>query len=58
MDFVTVSTGLILPYWMGLPIRYIQKGCTYKFKRALEIHPDVQNAIDALIQLYGTKKEE
>ena len=23
MDFVTVSTGLILPYWMGLPIRYI-----------------------------------
>lgn len=24
MDFVTVSTGLILPYWMGLPIRYIQ----------------------------------
>ena len=26
MDFVTVSTGLILPYWMGLSIRYIQKG--------------------------------
>lgn len=26
MDFVTVSTGLILPYWMGLPIRYIQLG--------------------------------
>ena len=26
MDFVTVSTGLILPYWMGLPIRYIQIG--------------------------------
>ena len=26
MDFVTVSTGLILPYWMGLPIRYIQNG--------------------------------
>lgn len=24
MDFVTVSTGLIIPYWMGLPIRYIQ----------------------------------
>lgn len=24
MDFVTVSTGLISPYWMGLPIRYIQ----------------------------------
>lgn len=23
MDFGTVSTGLILPYWMGLPIRYI-----------------------------------
>ena len=26
MDFVTVSTGLILPYWMGLPIRYIHNG--------------------------------
>ena len=25
MGFVTVSTGLILPYWMGLPIRYIQR---------------------------------
>lgn len=25
MDFVTVSTGLILPYWMGLPIRYIHE---------------------------------
>lgn len=25
-DFVTVSTGLILPYWMGLPIRYIHVG--------------------------------
>lgn len=25
MDFVTVSTGLILPYWMGLPIRYIHQ---------------------------------
>ena len=24
MDFVTASTGLISPYWMGLPIRYIQ----------------------------------
>ena len=23
MDFVTASTGLISPYWMGLPIRYI-----------------------------------
>ena len=23
MDFVTVSTGLILPYWMGLPMRNI-----------------------------------
>ena len=29
MDFVTVSTGLILPYWMGLPIRYIQLCCEY-----------------------------
>ena len=24
MDFVTASTGLISPYWMGLLIRYIQ----------------------------------
>ena len=30
MDFVTASTGLISPYWMGLPIRYIQ------YKRATE----------------------
>ena len=29
MDFVTVSTGLILPYWMGLPIRYIQNAVLY-----------------------------
>ena len=36
----------------------LKKGCTYKFKRALEIHPNIQNAIDSLIQLYGTKKEE
>lgn len=36
----------------------LKKGCTYKFKRALEVHPDVQNAIDALIQKYGIKKEE
>ena len=26
MDFVTASTGLISPYWMGLPIRYIHFG--------------------------------
>ncbi|MFR4451039.1 MAG: TnpV protein [Holdemanella porci] len=25
MDFVTASTGLISPYWMGLLIRYIQE---------------------------------
>ena len=30
MDFVTVSTGLISPYWMGLPIRYIHvAACVY-----------------------------
>ena len=28
MDFVTASTGLISPYWMGLPIRYIQSAIT------------------------------
>ncbi len=33
MDFVTVSTGLILPYWMGLPIRYIH--LEYKYKANL-----------------------
>ncbi len=32
MDFVTVSTGLILPYWMGLPIRYIQECVKILFK--------------------------
>ena len=31
MDFVTVSTGLILPYWMGLPIRYIQLDSFYTY---------------------------
>ena len=32
MGFVTVSTGLILPYWMGLPIRYIHHiYCFYIF---------------------------
>ena len=30
MDFVTASTGLISPYWMGLPIRYIQLGINGK----------------------------
>ena len=38
MDFVTVSTGLILPYWMGLPIRYIQQdGTTYLDDVAVDI---------------------
>ena len=32
MDFVTVSTGLILPYWMGLPIRYIQVIGTFRYE--------------------------
>lgn len=31
MDFVTASTGLISPYWMGLPIRYIQKNVENRF---------------------------
>lgn len=38
MDFVTVSTGLILPYWMGLPIRYIhiiEEPIEYKKKFSL-----------------------
>ena len=30
MDFVTASTGLISPYWMGLPIRYIHRECGYE----------------------------
>ena len=42
MDFVTVSTGLILPYWMGLPIRYIQL---------------ISNSITILFQLQIIKNE-
>ena len=30
MDFVTVSTGLILQFWMGLPIRYIHNNVSIK----------------------------
>ena len=41
MDFVTVSTGLILPYWMGLPIRYIHGG---KMKN----HEPNQTTIEAI----------
>ena len=36
MDFVTVSTGLILPYWMGLPIRYIHTIHSYNRRRVKE----------------------
>lgn len=35
----------------------IKKGSSYRFKRALETHPDIEDAIDALITTYGTKKE-
>lgn len=44
MDFVTVSTGLILPYWMGLPIRYIQGYQTYY-------------SGDANVEIYNSKNE-
>lgn len=43
MDFVTVSTGLILPYWMGLPIRYIH------YDAANEIYKQNPLAFDLLI---------
>ena len=36
---------------------HLKKGETYRFKRALEAHPDIQEAIDSLIETYGTKKE-
>lgn len=36
----------------------LKKNFTYKFKRALEIHPLIHDAIDEFIQRYGTKKEE
>ena len=41
MDFVTVSTGLILPYWMGLPIRYIH----YYYKAEVYYNIDVNSVI-------------
>lgn len=50
MDFVTVSTGLILPYWMGLPIRYIQ------FE-----NPDLDNSredVDFGVGFYTTQNKE
>ena len=37
MDFVTVSTGLILPYWMGLPIRYIHLTCKILAKSLAQV---------------------
>ena len=36
MDFVTASTGLISPYWMGLPIRYIHDDLITSFEVALQ----------------------
>lgn len=36
MDFVTASTGLISPYWMGLPIRYIQLHLQFNLSIVLE----------------------
>lgn len=36
---------------------HLKKGSTYRFKRALEVHPDIEEAIDKLIETYGTKKE-
>lgn len=47
MDFVTVSTGLILPYWMGLPIRYIQLMLVYK--------PELDSLYDNVL-LFGNKR--
>ena len=47
MDFVTVSTGLISPYWMGLPIRYIhvKSGEAQKW---VELYRDrIQNSLDS-----------
>ena len=43
MDFVTVSTGLILPYWMGLPIRYIQKCVKILFKHFNDTYRNTYN---------------
>lgn len=39
MDFVTVSTGLILPYWMGLPIRYIHANYGFVNLELCKIRP-------------------
>ena len=45
MDFVTVSTGLILPYWMGLPIRYIH------LQNLLQIKIDFNTSIGLMIHI-------
>lgn len=53
MDFVTVSTGLILPYWMGLPIRYIQKRKNIHFEfKDLEIEENIVD--DQCVFVYGS----
>ena len=51
MDFVTVSTGLISPYWMGLPIRYIHYGYSDLTLR-YQIHKLFEKAI---VQEYNTR---
>ena len=56
MDFVTVSTGLILPYWMGLPIRYIQIIEENEFK-LLSIEVIYMNAKDMGVFICKLRKE-
>ena len=50
MDFVTVSTGLILPYWMGLPIRYIHFE-NVKFLQKVENVPVRRALVSAFIMV-------
>ena len=46
MDFVTVSTGLFLPYWMGLPIRYIHIDYITSILPSLQYYPSIYKFTD------------
>ena len=64
MDFVTVSTGLILPYWMGLPIRYIHFKLITKNLLETYLGSDtlselaIQDFLDTNASVIGTGKQE
>ena len=53
MDFVTVSTGLILPYWMGLPIRYIQKTVSLKEEGVEIFKNELESTLNDMLKMYS-----